>query len=105
MGEIPRGAVPVSTGQVTTDGAYWMEAARYVIYEEVFDESQRQFSTPQYPSLPYSIFEWLCRVFKKGNTCYNISDTRILLPKDSSVIIDNNLVSKASEVVGRQAFS
>ena len=64
-GEVPKGAVPVTKGSSTSVG-YWEEAARYVIYEEVFDKESKHFHNPQYPSIEFRHFEKLRNIFNEG---------------------------------------
>ncbi|KAL5110371.1 Band 3 anion transport protein [Taenia crassiceps] len=63
-GELPRGAVPVCIKALLTN-QYWGEVARYVVYEEVFDEESRKFTSPQYPSLSYRHVDQLCSIMQK----------------------------------------
>ncbi|KAL5110512.1 Band 3 anion exchange protein [Taenia crassiceps] len=63
-GELPRGAVPVCLTASLAD-QYWGEVARYVVYEEVFDEESRKFTSPQYPSLSYRHVDQLCSIMQK----------------------------------------
>ncbi|VDM17956.1 unnamed protein product [Hydatigera taeniaeformis] len=63
-GEIPRGAIPVRPAG-SPSNLHWREVARYVVYEEVFDDETRKFNPPQYPSFPYRYFDRLCTVLQK----------------------------------------
>lgn len=64
-GELPRGSIPVSlTGSPSNQ--YWGEVARYVLYEEVFDEETKRFGAPQYPSISYRYFDRFCGILQKG---------------------------------------
>ncbi|KAL5971920.1 Anion exchange protein 3 [Taenia solium] len=63
-GELPRGAIPVCLTGLPSS-RYWGEVARYVVYEEVFDEESKKFAHPQYPSLPYRYFDQLCSIIQK----------------------------------------
>ncbi|VDD79139.1 unnamed protein product [Mesocestoides corti] len=65
-GEVPRGAIAI-TSSGSPPNTFWREVARYVLYEEVFDDDLKQFNTPQYPSISYQYFDRLCNIFNKDS--------------------------------------
>ncbi|CDS41960.1 anion exchange protein 3 [Echinococcus multilocularis] len=63
-GEIPKGAIPVTSTRPPSN-QHWGELARYILYEEVFDEESRKFASPQYPSISFRYFDRFCSILHK----------------------------------------
>ncbi|EUB63072.1 hypothetical protein EGR_02166 [Echinococcus granulosus] len=66
-GEIPKGAIPVTSTRPPSN-QHWGELARYILYEEVFDEESREFASPQYPSISFRYFDRFCSILHKAGS-------------------------------------
>ncbi|VDL90979.1 unnamed protein product, partial [Schistocephalus solidus] len=86
FGECPPGGINITLSLGQTSPGYWSEKARYIVYEEQYDEVNKQFNPPQYMSISYKHFAHLCRAFR--------SDLRIISSEaDSAEIVMDEIAS------------
>ncbi|VDN97679.1 unnamed protein product [Rodentolepis nana] len=64
-GEIPREAIPMTTTS-PSPFQYWKEVARYVLYEEIYDDEAEVFNNAQCPTVPYHVLEKLLIILRDG---------------------------------------
>ncbi|VUZ56785.1 unnamed protein product [Hymenolepis diminuta] len=62
-GEIPKEAIPV-TATHPSPLQYWKEVARYVLYEEVYDDEAEVFDNAQCPAVPHHVLEKLLSILR-----------------------------------------
>uniref|UniRef100_A0A0X3P9I9 Sodium bicarbonate cotransporter 3 n=1 Tax=Schistocephalus solidus TaxID=70667 RepID=A0A0X3P9I9_SCHSO len=89
FGECPPGGINITLSLGQTSPGYWSEKARYIVYEEQYDEVNKQFNPPQYMSISYKHFAHLCRAFR--------SDLRIISSEADSA--ENVMDEIASHIV------
>lgn len=64
-GEIPKEAIPVTAAH-PSPLQYWKEVARYVLYEEVYDDEAEVFDNAQCPTVPHHVLEKLLSILRDG---------------------------------------
>lgn len=63
--EIPKDAISVGDGSSLLL-QYWREAARYVLYEEIYDAERGMFDKPQCPTVPYYVLDQFIGILQGG---------------------------------------
>nr|CDS27200.1 electrogenic sodium bicarbonate cotransporter [Hymenolepis microstoma] len=61
--EIPNDAISMTTSYSSLF-QYWKEVARYVIYEEIYDDEAEVFNNAQCPAVPYHVLERLLIILR-----------------------------------------
>uniref|UniRef100_A0A5K3EF53 HCO3_cotransp domain-containing protein n=1 Tax=Mesocestoides corti TaxID=53468 RepID=A0A5K3EF53_MESCO len=97
-GEVPRGAIAI-TSSGSPPNTFWREVARYVLYEEVFDDDLKQFNTPQYPSISYQYFDRLCNIFNKDMKLLNSAakTSESLMAEIANFAADDACLARAND--------